>query len=142
MSELGNKIRLVRGELSQIEFADKTGVSLRTICKIEAGETVRLQTVRKIAESLEITERERLEWMVHWIRLEVGEDFHKLHIEIQGAPRAMSDSDHLLGKIQVLLSDLPRKFQEQIYLSLQRPELLRCLQHLNELYDSMKRERK
>lgn len=140
MSELGNKIRLLRGDLSQAEFADKVKLSLRTICKLEAGESVRLDTIQQIARACQLEESDRLQLTITWFRLEVGEDFHKLVIEIKGKERglAMKDADYLPGKIQVLLNDVPRKQQEQIYLALQRPEILNCLRGLNELYDSLK----
>lgn len=142
MSELGNKIRSLRKNLSQPEFADKVGLSLRTICKLEAGEPATLRTVQQIARSFRLTETERLELIIAWLKMELRDDFHRLSIEIKdGAPAALKEEDQLAGRIQLLINDVPRKHQEQIYHALKRPEILRCLQTLNELYDSLKGKR-
>jgi transcriptional regulator with XRE-family HTH domain len=139
MSELGNRIRSLREDLSQPDFASKVGLSLRTICKLEAGEPASLRTIQQIARSSRLSEAERLELVVAWLKMELGEDFRKLSVEIKDRPvGAVKDEIQLAGKIQVLISDLSRKHQEQIYLALQRPEILRCLRTLNELYDSLK----
>ena len=139
MSELGNKIKSLRADQPQVEFAEKAGLSLRTICKLEAGETVRLDTVRQVARALKLSEEERLELIVLWLKLEVGDDFHKLDVELKDRPATARDTDYLPAKIQVVLRDAPRKYQEQIYLALQRPEVLRCLPALNELYDTLRK---
>ena len=138
MSELGNRIKSIRASEAQLGFAERSGLSLRTICKLEAGENVRLATIRQIAEALNLIEVDRLELIVLWLKLELGEDFRKLNVEPKSGHSSLKDSDHLLGKIQVLMNDLPRKYQEQILLAVQRPEILRCLQSLNDLYDSVK----
>ena len=139
MSELGNKIRELRAAESQREFAKRAGLSLRTICKLEAGELVSLETIRRLAQVLRLSEPERLEMVVSWLKLQLGEDFRQLAVEIRNGPGGiLKESEQLSAKIQVLVSDLPRKMQEQLYLTLQRPEVLRCLPSLNQLYDSIK----
>lgn len=138
MSELGNRVRSLRADVSQMQFAARTGLSLRTICKLEAGESVRLTTVRQVAQSLNLSEMERLELIVLWLKLELGDDFRKLNVELKDGSAVLRESDDLLGKVQVLLHDIPQKHQEQVYLAVQRPEVLRCVQSLNDLYDSVK----
>ena len=142
MSELGNKIKSLRADQPQVEFAKKAGLSLRTICKLEAGEPVRLETVQQLAKACRLPEGGRLDLIVSWLKLEVGEDFHKLLVGIKDQPSAMRDAEHLPAKIQMLINDIPRKVQEQIYLALQRPEVLRCVSALNDLYDSLKKSAK
>lgn len=140
MSELGNRIKSIRASESQLGFAKKAGLSLRTICKLEAGESVRLATIRQIAEALNLLEIERLDLIVLWLKLELGEDYKKLNIEPKSGSSSLKDADHLLGRLQLFLNEVPRKYQEQICLAVQRPEILRCLQSLNDLYDSVKAE--
>ena len=139
MSELSNKVRAIRNDRSQAEFARASGLSLRTICKLEAGELVRLETIQQIARAAELSEPERLDLVVCWLKLAASEDVHKLIIEVKDQPAAIRDADHFPAKIQMLISDTPKKFQEQVYLALQRPEVLRCLPTLNDLYDSLKK---
>ncbi|MBI4658516.1 MAG: hypothetical protein HY735_06655 [Verrucomicrobia bacterium] len=141
MSELGNKIKALRGVQSQIEFAKHTKLSLRTICKLEAGDLVRLATVQQIAKACKLSEPDRLDLIVAWLKLEIGEDIQNLQVEVQGQPLAARDAEYLPAKIQALVSTTPRKYQEQICLALQRPEVLRCLSALNELYDSLHKSR-
>ena len=138
MSELGNKIKLLRAKQAQVQFAEKAGISLRTVCKLEAGEPVSLETVQQISRSLRLPEPERLELIVSWLKIQIGDDFNKLIVQVKDQPSAFRDSDQLLGSIQLLLSDTPRKLQEQIHVMLQRPEILPCLKILNDLYDSLK----
>jgi transcriptional regulator with XRE-family HTH domain len=138
MSELGNKIRRIRGTVSQAEFADRAGLSLRTISKLEAGDSVRLDTVRRIAATCDLSDADRLELVISWIKLEIGDDYFKMIVEPKAAAAVVKDSESLVGKIQRRLQDVPSKYQEQIYLMLERPEILRCLEHLNDLYQSIR----
>ena len=138
MSELGNKIKNLRAGQPQTDFAKRSGLSLRTICKLEAGESVRLETIRQIAKALKLSEAGTLDLLVSWLKLEVGEDFQKLQVGVKEQPLAVRDEEFLPARIQMLVADTPRKFQEQLHLALQRPEVLRCLPALNDLYDSVK----
>ena len=59
--QCGQKIRLARNRLDllQRELADKAGVPVRTIGRIERGEVdVRLGTLKKIADALGMTIRD------------------------------------------------------------------------------------
>jgi transcriptional regulator with XRE-family HTH domain len=47
--------------LTQQELADRSGVSLTTINRLERGYTARPQTVRKLAEALGVTPSELLQ---------------------------------------------------------------------------------
>jgi hypothetical protein len=137
MSELGNHIRHLRGDSSQIAFAQKTNLSLRTICKLEAGESARLETLLRISKACGLEDGERLELIVSWLKLELGDDFSKLIVQPK-TPGMLRDADNLPGKIQVKLRDVSKKHQEQIHLALQRPEVLRCLENLNDLYEAVR----
>ena len=58
ISELGKKLKAYRimKELSQQELASKTGVSLRSISRLEQGESVQLETLFKILSALGLGE--------------------------------------------------------------------------------------
>jgi hypothetical protein len=140
MSELGNKVKALRGDQPQQAFALKVGLSLRTVCKLEAGEGVSLETVRQLAKALRLADATRLELMVCWLKLQLGEDFGRLVIQVKEGPQELQESNDLPAQIQVAVIDLPHKLQEQLHLMLKRPEILGCLASLNALYDELKRK--
>ena len=58
IKELGKKIKLYRimKELSQQDLEDKTGVSKRSISRLEQGESVQLENLLKILLALDLGE--------------------------------------------------------------------------------------
>lgn len=58
IKELGQKIKLYRimKEMSQQDLADKTGVSKRSISRLEQGESVQLENLFRILLALELGE--------------------------------------------------------------------------------------
>ncbi len=65
MSEIGSKVVQFRKlkNLSQEALADKSGLNLRTVQRIEKGDTVpRGDTIRRLCKALEITQEELVEW--------------------------------------------------------------------------------
>ncbi len=58
ISELGQKIKLYRimSEMSQQDLADKSGVSIRSISRLEQGESVQLDNLFKILLALGLGE--------------------------------------------------------------------------------------
>lgn len=58
IKELGQKIKLYRimKEMSQQDLADKTGVSKRSISRLEQGESVQLENLFRILLGLELGE--------------------------------------------------------------------------------------
>ncbi|MCR4929469.1 MAG: helix-turn-helix domain-containing protein [Lachnospiraceae bacterium] len=56
INELGNRIKLYRimMEMSQQDLADKTGVSKRSISRLEQGESVQTDSLFKILIALEL----------------------------------------------------------------------------------------
>jgi transcriptional regulator with XRE-family HTH domain len=137
MSELGNRIKDLRGDISQSAFAEKTGLSLRTISKIEAGEPVRLDTIQQIARSLRLSKTERQQLLISWVRLELGAEVQYLVIEPKGNADILQDAMSLPAKIQALVTEVPSNLQEELLRSLHHPEILRCLKPLNDLVDQI-----
>ncbi|HVW98192.1 MAG TPA: helix-turn-helix domain-containing protein [Mucilaginibacter sp.] len=65
--DLAKKIKEIRNRkgLSQEQLADKSGLSLRTIQRIENGESVpRGDTLRRLAEALQVSPDEFLDWAI------------------------------------------------------------------------------
>jgi transcriptional regulator with XRE-family HTH domain len=58
MKELGQKIKLYRimKEMSQQDLEDKTGISKRSISRLEQGESVQLENLFKILLALDLGE--------------------------------------------------------------------------------------
>jgi len=52
--EVGIYVRRLRGEMSESDFAQKTGVSRTTVQRIEAGENFEIDSLLKIANALKI----------------------------------------------------------------------------------------
>lgn len=66
--ELANRIKALRNRkgFSQRELSEKAGLSLRTIQRIENGETLPLgDSLRRIAAAFEVSSDEILDWAVH-----------------------------------------------------------------------------
>jgi transcriptional regulator with XRE-family HTH domain len=54
---VANRVRVLRQDrnLSQQALASQAGVALRTVANLEAGQDVSLDTLRKLAEVLDVT---------------------------------------------------------------------------------------
>jgi transcriptional regulator with XRE-family HTH domain len=138
MSELGNKIRDLRGEKSQRDFAKATGLALRTLVGAEGGRRIRKRTIDQLAKVLRLPESTRIDLLHSWIKQQLDDDLRHFRIDTR-TPNAAEDKASLLANIHVLLSEIPRKHQEDIYKALQRPEVLKAITPLNEFYDKMRK---
>lgn len=81
MSELGAKVTVLRGDLTRVELAAKAGFSRLTLYNLERGKHVKIGTIRKIAEALNVTGQAWLELLAAWIKSEIGEDSAKMWVE-------------------------------------------------------------
>lgn len=132
MSELGNKCRWLRDELSQAEFAKKVGLSHRTVTKIEAGVKPKRVNILRIAEKLRLPPDERLEMLVLWLKSEVGRDFDLINPQPRlDPPKAKSSA---LSRLTRAASHLTISQQETLTEACSRPLVLDSLAALNELH--------
>lgn len=132
MSELGNKCRWLRGELSQAEFAKKVGISHRTVTKIEGGVKPKRANILRIAEKLRLPPDERLEMLVLWLKSEVGRDFDLINPQPRLAPpRNKSTALHRLTRAAAHLTAAQ---QDCLAEACARPLVLSSLAALLELH--------
>lgn len=139
MSELGNKIAHLRGSLSLKEFADKAGLSWSLIAKLEKGQVPRLATVQLIAQKLKLKEADRTDLVLAWIKAELGPEAKHFWIDPKKPAELLKDKENIPHQVAGLVSALPTQMQAEILNALQRPEVLKSVKHLNELYDRVRK---
>jgi hypothetical protein len=136
MSELGNKIRAARNTRSQIEFAELSGISLRTLNKAEVGGRVKLDTVRRIIKAANLNDPQSQDLVLAWIKMmleEFGDDFR-----IASKTKSeLKEADNLSSKLMVGINKLPVRYQQALLKAIERPEVLNCLVMFNEAFDRM-----
>src|SRR5262245_45299603 len=134
---LADKIRQVRGDLSQREFAKKVNLSLRTILKIEAGDKPRRSNLLQIVERLGLNPAERLDFLASWLRAELGEeDFELLNM----TPKINSpgSNPNPLEEFRRAAAHLRTSEQELLLQVCKRPLLLEMFPVINRFYDRVK----
>lgn len=139
MSELGNTLKSLRGKATQQLIADKTGITARTIQRVEKGERLQLATLRKLAQYFRLNRSEWAHLLIAWLRLELSEDFDLLavaarHLNTDGKTAFLSDSE----KFVELYRSIPAKHQRQLALAMEREEVLKSIAPLNDLFDSLR----
>jgi transcriptional regulator with XRE-family HTH domain len=92
MSELSNKIKLLRGDRSAEDIAKEVGVSRESFYRIERGGSVKLSTLKQIATALRVPESDWLELLVAWLKSEAGPDARKLWLEPRQRSRPRHDA--------------------------------------------------
>jgi transcriptional regulator with XRE-family HTH domain len=139
MSELSAKIRALRGEASQSEFATRAGVSLRTVNNLELGQAVRLDTVQQVAKALQLKEGERLALVIAWLRTEAGPDADRLWIESKNPSEIRELESDESTRADLLFRKLTASDREQILKTMQRREVLNCLPAINHVWEKTER---
>src|SRR5687767_6201203 len=131
MSTLANWIRHLRGDLSQLEFARKVGLSHRTITKIENGDKPKRANVVKIADKLHLDRNQRKYLLWLWAKEELGQEADGILIDGLKSP---AQSDTLL-LLQGAVANLREADQRQLLLVCDRPVILKLIPRLNDFYD-------
>lgn len=142
MSELGNKIHNLRGKLTLEEFAKKVGVSFSTIANIEKGKAVRKDIILSIAKSLRLPDEDTSELLIAWVRHKLGDDAHRLWIDPKRKSDKLKDSESLEAQLITKIRNLPVRFQQEILKAIDRPEVLKGIENLNELHDRISKNHK
>jgi|GEM_PF-1359214 len=126
MNILAEKIINMRGAKTQPEFAKQTNLSLRTICKLERGDSVKLSTLQQIRDRLLLDRSQWIELLTAWIQSEVGSDDFSLVLK-----RSSTESPEFV----LLFNSLSQENQKNIKKALQRPEVLACLGPINKVWE-------
>jgi transcriptional regulator with XRE-family HTH domain len=136
MSELGNRIRELRGKKSQRDLAEEAKVNVRTIQRIEDGEEVTLATLRTVVKHLKVSEPVYAELLVAWLKQEAGNDAQLVTIECK--PSAGKKGDRIEDQLYERVKKLPTKYQTEVLAAMESKELLDAITHLNLLYTRLK----
>jgi transcriptional regulator with XRE-family HTH domain len=150
MSELGNELRKIRDRLNlgQEDFAKEAGVSWRTICNIEDGESVRKSSLDEIVKNLQrsrmlqklgnpVTDSDADRLYIAWIKLKLEKDADRFWIDPKSKHERIQESNDLAPTVVAAINQLPKRYQEQILKACDRPEILKSIAHLNDLHDRL-----
>ncbi len=138
-SELSHKISILKADRTSAEIVKNADVSRETFRKIERGESVKLSTIKKIADYLKASDEQWRQLVIAWIKLEIGpEDSRHIHLshETTAINDKLADSEQILQ----LASQLDSSDRKQIILAMTRPEVRRSIPAINALYDTVKRK--
>jgi transcriptional regulator with XRE-family HTH domain len=137
MSELGNKIKTLRKGDTLKEFAERVGLSWSMIAKIEKGDNPSKETVSTIAHRLKLSQADYADLLRIWVKAQLGDDAKLLWIDPKKESELIHESNNIPLQIQTLAANLPDRLQHQVLLALQRPEIIRSIEHLNNLHDRL-----
>lgn len=140
MSHLSEKISRLQGDLTQEQMAKRCGVSRNVFSYLAKGQSVKLSTLRKIANAFQLSRSAWLDLLIAWIRAEIGEeDFRDLIVRRADALHeggmlhdAEQKQEEALLKHFALLSEAE---QQEILKTMQRQEVLNCLPPINLVWD-------
>lgn len=140
MKEVGNRVRTLRGTQSLDDAAHKAKLSRETLRKIEAGVPIKLPTLRALHRALGGNHSDWLELECTWLQWHARADRDDITIE----PRRKASKLRHTGTAEA--QELTKRFtnlttteQKQILAAMDRPQVLRSITHLNELYESARK---
>lgn len=137
-SELAYTIGKLKGDRTSTEIVKRAGVSRETFRKIELGESVKLSTIKKIADFLGASQDQWWQLVISWIKLEIGAEASRhIHISHSATPTSHKDAD--CEQILEMVRQLDAHDRKQITLAMARPAVIRTLPALNALYATVKR---
>lgn len=142
MTELANIISALRGDQTGEQMAAKVGTSRETILRILRGDTVKLDTLKAIAHAYNLNQTEWLELLVAWIRAEIGTDAQYLTFSPSPTQTKFSSRFRNAAKpLQALLLESFNRLtvhdQKEVIAAIARPEVIRSVQSLNQMYASV-----
>ena len=143
MSELSNKIRSLRGKLSAEEAADKCKLSRESFYRMERGGSVKLATLKQIAQGFEVPETEWLELLTAWIRTEVGLDAGKLWIEPKrlGTSALRESEESTVARAMMLYQALNPSERAEIDKAMERKPVRDCLPAINRVWEIIQKQK-
>lgn len=139
MSELANKIKLLRGDLSAEDAAKKCGISRESFYRIERGGTVKLDTLRQMAAGFEMKGADWIGLLVAWLRNETGPDERFVYIEPKSRNRSeLTDRENSQIELAMtLFKALPPADRKEIIHAMERPEVRACLPAINQTWEKL-----
>jgi len=103
-------MRQIRGDITFVDLADRTGVSRQTLMAIEDGTSTKLSTLRQIAKCCKLTDDQWDGLVVAWVACELGpEDFGRLNRRLSPKLEGKGDEEQLMRTIFKRLSENERR---------------------------------
>jgi len=136
-TDLSVLIRRLKGRRSTAEVVRGAGVSRETFRKIERGQTVKLDTLKAIADSLNVSNEAWRQLVIGWIKAEIGQHACGISFALtseahEASPRYLSPAESgLLQQLEHLNQDEKIEANK----ALQRKEVIAFLPAINELID-------
>lgn len=118
MTELAHKLSLLKGKRTSAEIIKGAKISRETFAKIQRGHTVKLSTLKSIADFLGASRQQWLELVIAWINEEIGEDAKYLQIFPLDLPRSGVSDD--AKKLIELLEPFSSSDRHQIVICLHK----------------------
>jgi transcriptional regulator with XRE-family HTH domain len=136
-SALGEHLRECRERagLTQDQLAGRSkGVARSTVSAIEQGVPVKLETIRLLADALQLNREEWTTLLIDWLRIELGDEFDKLDIRLRDGSE-LRDADTVANRLRQVVNSLTPSAQQQILKAAERPEIRDVLPALNRIYE-------
>lgn len=134
MSELSARIADLKGTRPTSEIISAAKVSRQTFRKIELGESVKLSTLRQIADAIGANEQQWAELLAAWLSAEAGGESRLLWIHPRG--EAFSESkDSPAARALMLFEQLNAADRQHVLKTMQRKEVLACLPAINRVWE-------
>lgn len=129
---LSDQIGALRGSSTFSEFSKKTKVNRQTLTELERGESVKLSTLKLIAENCGISQMEWIYLLIGWIRAEIGdENFSLLTVSPAMLPWASGHTPTPKALFTRIFAALSDNEQRQILATMLRKPVRSCLPALN-----------
>jgi hypothetical protein len=133
---LAEMIRRLRGPDNYVKFAKRTGVNRQTLTELEDGESVRMETLQRIAQTCKLDEREWAEMLIAWIRCAMGErEFAKLDVRPAPTPTIAKKLKATDEMFLTLFHRLGYAEKANILKAMMRSEVRSCLPGINSVWE-------
>ena len=135
-NHLAEIVRSLRGSDNYVKFARRTKVNRQTLTELEQGESVRIETLQRIAVAYKLDDRQWAEMLIAWIRCALGEkEYAKL--DVRPAPtklvvKELQAEDELYIKLFHRLGNIEKS---NILKAMMRQEVRSCLPAINEVWE-------
>jgi transcriptional regulator with XRE-family HTH domain len=135
MLTLSTKIKSLRAERNFVQFAKDTRVNRQTLKDLENGASVRVRTLKRIAEACRLRADEWTNLLVLWVRNELAEENARLDIRPARSCKTIEGTPDLGDCLLAVFFRLPNEDQIQLLKTIARHEVRACLPALNALWE-------
>jgi transcriptional regulator with XRE-family HTH domain len=132
MNSFVDAIRRVRGEMTFVEMAGRTGISRQTLMAMEAGLPTKLSTLRQIAQRCKLPDDQWEELLTAWVESELGpKDFARLNKRLSPKFEQGGDVEKLLLTV---FNRLNNSEKQAVLMTMMAKPVRDMLPSLNELF--------